>query len=264
MGLDKNNIPDEYLCEICKPRPIDRKKAKALQSRRRTELFNNSSSSDEGDRRLTAQRRKGGGGGKDSIQPKKSSSKKKILDRKVDHHAHHSGGGESLINKKKLGKGIYDGKLSNGSTKENMMRQDLMKTSSGNKKQQKKRKPSGKESKVQHHQPPRSGSRRKSQTSFSNDSNEEELDDDDFDLESKPDASQQLRSWIDQYEEAVTNHYSPELRARLASNKFINGVGTDLKPSVIGSVTRCNVSLQGNGVKVRMLGCLFLFCFVCQ
>ena len=31
MGLDKNNIPDEYLCEKCSPRPVDRKRAKALQ-----------------------------------------------------------------------------------------------------------------------------------------------------------------------------------------------------------------------------------------
>ena len=38
MGLDKNNIPDEYLCEVCKPRPIDRKRAKALQSRKRIEI----------------------------------------------------------------------------------------------------------------------------------------------------------------------------------------------------------------------------------
>merc|ERR1712141_955182 len=47
MGLDKNNIPDEYLCEVCKPRPIDRKRAKAMQSRRRNEIFQHSSSSDE-------------------------------------------------------------------------------------------------------------------------------------------------------------------------------------------------------------------------
>ena len=64
-------------------------------------------------------------------------------------------------------------------------------------------------------------------------------------------ASQQLRDWIDQYEEAVTNHYSPELRARLASNKLNGLITSDLKPSVIGSLTRCNVSLQGNGVKVK-------------
>ena len=48
MGLDRNNIPDEYLCEICKPRPVDRKRAQRLQSRRRNELLmNRSSSSDE-------------------------------------------------------------------------------------------------------------------------------------------------------------------------------------------------------------------------
>merc|ERR1712179_823899 len=29
-----------------------------------------------------------------------------------------------------------------------------------------------------------------------------------------------LRSWIDNYEEAVTNHYSPELRARLQGAKL--------------------------------------------
>ena len=29
-----------------------------------------------------------------------------------------------------------------------------------------------------------------------------------------------LRSWIDNYEEAVTNHYSPELRARLSGAKM--------------------------------------------
>merc|ERR1711997_1227726 len=66
-----------------------------------------------------------------------------------------------------------------------------------------------------------------------------------------PDASQHLRSWIDQYEEAVTNHYSPELRARLAGVGKWGGISNgELRPSVIGSLTRCNVSLQGNGVKI--------------
>merc|ERR1719382_1901706 len=39
MGLDKNNIPDEYLCEKCNPRPVDRKRAKALQKAREKEIF---------------------------------------------------------------------------------------------------------------------------------------------------------------------------------------------------------------------------------
>ena len=54
--------------------------------------------------------------------------------------------------------------------------------------------------------------RRKSQTF-----NDSDLDSDAEnveDLEPNVEASQTLRSWIDQYEEAVTNHYSPELRAR--------------------------------------------------
>merc|ERR1712018_1052619 len=80
------------------------------------------------------------------------------------------------------------------------------------------------------------------------DSDTENLDDA---LEPMVDASQNIRSWVDQYEEAVTNHYSPELRARLTGvgkwGAISNG---DLRPSVIGSVTRCNVSLQGNGVKI--------------
>jgi hypothetical protein len=50
MGLDKNNIPEEYLCEKCKPRPVDKKRAKALQRAREKEIFarlNFDSSDDE-------------------------------------------------------------------------------------------------------------------------------------------------------------------------------------------------------------------------
>merc|ERR1712141_752250 len=75
MGLDKNNIPDEYLCEVCKPRPIDRKRAKALQSRRRSEIFNNSSSSDDDKRSSKDKKKRAMQGGKDAV--------KKILNRKA-------------------------------------------------------------------------------------------------------------------------------------------------------------------------------------
>ena len=84
--------------------------------------------------------------------------------------------------------------------------------------------------------------RRKSQTFNDSDleSDNENLDE----LEPVVEASQNIRSWIDQYEEAVTNHYSPELRARLSNSK-LNGVGNDLRASVLGGPTRCNVSLKG-------------------
>ncbi|CAL1545855.1 unnamed protein product [Lymnaea stagnalis] len=38
MGVDRNNIPDSYFCELCQPRILDAIKAKALQKRKREEL----------------------------------------------------------------------------------------------------------------------------------------------------------------------------------------------------------------------------------
>lgn len=60
----------------------------------------------------------------------------------------------------------------------------------------------------------------------------------------------QLRQWIDSYEEAVTNHYSPELRARIATIK-VNGIHSDLKlPTNLMSTPKCRVSLLPSGIKV--------------
>merc|ERR1711981_835440 len=72
MGLDKNNIPDEYLCEVCKPRPIDRKRAKSLQARRRNDFtnVNNTSSSDDDKTR-----------NQNNKKPRHQGAMKKILDR---------------------------------------------------------------------------------------------------------------------------------------------------------------------------------------
>ncbi|XP_059153755.1 mucin-4-like isoform X2 [Physella acuta] len=38
MGVDRNNIPESYFCEICQPRILDAMKAKTLQKRKREEL----------------------------------------------------------------------------------------------------------------------------------------------------------------------------------------------------------------------------------
>ncbi|XP_050342542.1 uncharacterized protein LOC126768464 isoform X2 [Nymphalis io] len=38
MGIDRNNIPDAYMCELCQPRPIDRRHARSIQQRKREEL----------------------------------------------------------------------------------------------------------------------------------------------------------------------------------------------------------------------------------
>lgn len=38
MGIDRQNIPDAYMCELCQPRPVDRRHARAIQLRKREEL----------------------------------------------------------------------------------------------------------------------------------------------------------------------------------------------------------------------------------
>ncbi|RUS88611.1 hypothetical protein EGW08_003637 [Elysia chlorotica] len=38
MGVERNNIPDSYFCELCQPRVLDAVKAKAMQKRKREEL----------------------------------------------------------------------------------------------------------------------------------------------------------------------------------------------------------------------------------
>ncbi|KAJ8931905.1 hypothetical protein NQ314_015174, partial [Rhamnusium bicolor] len=53
----------------------------------------------------------------------------------------------------------------------------------------------------------------------------------------------QLRQWIEKYEEAVTNHYSPELRARISSIR-INGVQSDLSTQFDCTVHKCRVHTQ--------------------
>jgi hypothetical protein len=57
MGLDKLNIPEEYLCEVCKPRPVDRKRARIMQSKKREELFKYTVDSSDEDRRNAVARR---------------------------------------------------------------------------------------------------------------------------------------------------------------------------------------------------------------
>ena len=224
MGLDRNNIPDTYLCEVCDPRPVDRKRARALQSRRRSEIFNNSSSSEDDKRSSKDKKKRAMQGGKDAV--------KKILNRK----AATAGFGSS----KKTGNNPMS-KLKKGAS--------LLEKA---KKQYKKRKQSeGHSGPLNKKVSPKKSAiaRRKSQTL--NDSDlDSEVDQLDEDLEPMVDASQNLRSWIDQYEEAVTNHYSPELRARLAGGRLNAAMGGDLKASAIGGPTRCNVSLKGNGIKI--------------
>ncbi|XP_059096306.1 uncharacterized protein LOC131890876 [Tigriopus californicus] len=236
MGLDRNNIPDEYLCEICKPRPVDRKRAKTLQARRKNEIFNNSSSSEEGGSRLSL-------GARSALKGLRAKSK--VADKKPEIGA--------KVTKRKAkwtpGKGVLN-PIPKADTR--------LVSANKSKKQYRKRKPIDKDSKKGSSGIRRLSGRRKSTSIVQpplsilgqedippeDDDNDEE-DEEDL-LEPELEANQHLRSWIDHYEEAVTNHYSPELRARLQGAK----VTSDLRSSAIGGPVKCNVSLKGNGVKI--------------
>lgn len=59
MGIDRNNIPDAYMCELCQPRPIDRRHARSIQLRKREELSAlGASDSDSSECDRSGQRRK--------------------------------------------------------------------------------------------------------------------------------------------------------------------------------------------------------------
>lgn len=81
---------------------------------------------------------------------------------------------------------------------------------------------------------------------------------DEQDEDSDHSSIQKVRDWVDRYEEAVTNHYSQELRARLSAVQ-VNGVHSDLKFSAtLRSVEKCKTSLLSTGGKVSAK--FYLFC----
>ncbi|KAJ8866736.1 hypothetical protein PR048_032597 [Dryococelus australis] len=72
--------------------------------------------------------------------------------------------------------------------------------------------------------------------------------DEDSDVE-KPSSVQELRQWIEHYEEAVTNHYSPELRARISSIK-VNGIHSDLRVGSLPVTPKCRTTILGSGLRI--------------
>merc|ERR1719410_2141878 len=229
MGLDKNNIPDEYLCEKCSPRPIDRKRAKALQKARAKEIYN----------RMQPQ-----AGPRDSSEDEKSRTNSGLPNSDKNRKPFSSLGGSRKFNgKKALEKKLLEGKkllkkphkrrvFKEGSGPRSNSGAGGDSSSPGVGAGSPTKKTGGGGGSLS----PRKNLQRKSLSAT--------------DAETEPEEAQgetlSLRSWIDNYEEAVTNHYSPELRARLTGAKLPTNF---FKPKDVNGI-RCNVSLRGNGLKV--------------
>lgn len=50
MAVDRDNIPDSYMCELCDPRPVDRRRARNIQQRKKEELSALQENDDRDDR----------------------------------------------------------------------------------------------------------------------------------------------------------------------------------------------------------------------
>lgn len=198
MEIDRKNIPDEYLCEACEPRMIDRFKARALQIRRRQEIkahLARISSSDSDDNMPMCNKSRASLG---KVQERKVVKKKKV--KQIKDMKNGRKGPLSLL--KKSSSVSCNNNIVPGS--EERDRRMLVKT------------------------------RRRKSSSMSGG---EGVSDD-----SCGGPVERLRAWVEGYEVAVTNHYSPELRARVQAAR-INGVSPDLRASTQGAVLghRCKV-----------------------
>ncbi|XP_042225569.1 uncharacterized protein LOC121868730 isoform X3 [Homarus americanus] len=203
MEIDRDNIPDEYLCEACDLRPIDRFKARALQIRRRQEIkahlassFRFRLSSSDSDDNIPMSSKGRGTLGK--IPERKVVKKKKV--KQIKDMKNGRKGSLSLLKKSNVVTTSNNNIIPGMEDKERRM---LVK-------------------------------RRRKSSSMSGG---EGVSDD-----SNSGPVERLRAWVEGYEVAVTNHYSPELRARVHAAR-INGVSPDLRASTQGAVLghRCKV-----------------------
>ncbi|PNF40389.1 hypothetical protein B7P43_G01598, partial [Cryptotermes secundus] len=238
MGIDRSNIPDEYMCERCQPRRVDRQHARTLQLRKREELLNTDSSSD------TSSSSTDTDGGVINPAPAMT-SKKRALSNSVNKRK-----GELVSTNKK-----------NVANSNNLAKQQRQRRESSRDQSQtpstvpvtQRRASVGQNRKRETTRATtenkRTPARRKSKARTSEDESQDGWDR----SVSNSGTVLQLRQWIDNYEEAVTNHYSPELRARISSIK-VNGIHSDLKAgnlhSVTSGATKCRVSQLAPGVRI--------------
>ncbi|XP_059488257.1 inactive histone-lysine N-methyltransferase 2E [Neocloeon triangulifer] len=216
MGIDRNNIPEEYLCEQCQPRRVDRTRARNLQLRK--QMHNDTSSSDDEHGQANKagppnQFKKLGNNSGVRKRPVKKETKKVVKRQKRDSAA--VAAREQRANERR-----------NNKKKElNNLNSTPIKTDS---------------KKI-------AGRRRSKGKPESVDEDTQDCWTSNVPLASQP---QQLRQWIEQYEEAVTNHYSPELRARIQAIK-VNGIHSDFKVGPV-VIQKCRTVLGDSGSKVLL------------
>lgn len=214
-------LPEEYLCEVCNPtKPFDRHKARLIQQHwlRDRQFVNPKLNRKDGKVKDVF------GKHKDNISDSDSSD---------NEHVHNN----NVVVK---GRGISNRRKTDLHGKQRQQRRDSAKDSTTSQpvqqQQQQQRRQKRRERKVV---------KRKSKVQQQH--NQQKLnnnsdDENNHDLWSS--RLPQLHQWIEKYEEAVTNHYSPELRARISSIR-VNGAHTDVTIQQYDStVNKCRIHTQ--------------------
>lgn len=208
MGIERGNIPEEYRCEECEPRKVDKARAIRLQIAKRSQ-FNDSSDSHESATPNTPPNRGGRNNATGGAAARKVSSGGRGVARRRGERGGKSGRWRGNAEAKR-------GKYSKPTPK------------------QKQKKTVSKKS--------RDSISDKKDTSISSGA--------ELRSPSPSENIHQLRQWIDSYEEAVTNHYSPELRARISAIK-INGLHSELRlTNSLAMTPKSKISLLPSGLKI--------------
>ncbi|XP_076300170.1 SET domain-containing protein upSET isoform X2 [Lasioglossum baleicum] len=215
MGIDRSNIPDEYLCEICRPRRVDRQRARALQMRKREELLNSDTSSDTSSTSSA-----------DTDVGVNAIPKKRTLPQQQQQ--------PQQVPRRKSDPPPQVRRLNNNNNNNNNVAKRQRRDSHPRQSSAVRKKEATK----------RGPGKRKPKRRMSVEDKEEETQD------SWSSNVAPLRQWIERYEEAVTNHYSPELRARISSIK-VNGTHSDLRQSNMNVIAsgKCRLNVHSNNVR---------------
>lgn len=214
MGIDRQNIPDEYLCELCQPRVVDKIRARSLQLMKRKEqthmmLTAHAQAVATGNASGITSSGVGNSGGLAGllsndvvVAQQRLAASGSYHFTGVDGHGPDSGVlqmstgplASAHVNLKKGNKMLKKVKDTVGSGKKSKKAEKLAAMATG-----------GLAAK-----PPRKESKKNAKRKSKNG-----LDGNATGMTAAEKYAANLRQWIENYELAVTNHYSPELRARL-------------------------------------------------
>uniref|UniRef100_A0A0A1WLK0 Histone-lysine N-methyltransferase MLL5 n=1 Tax=Zeugodacus cucurbitae TaxID=28588 RepID=A0A0A1WLK0_ZEUCU len=243
MGIDRQNIPDEYQCEVCQPRPVDKARARSLQLMKRKEQTQLLLSAQSAHATGSTGAYLGGASGAANL----SGANYQLPDGQQRHLV------GSNANSFLLGSGSEGNihGLPNNTplvtTKKGKVLKKTAKDAASGKKSKKADKLAALGGK-----PPRKDSTGTKKTTKRKTKSGDGLS---ASATAAEKHAANLRQWIENYELAVTNHYSPELRARLHA--------ITKQPSLLQSILNtenralkeyCNNGLENRGTTVPHAG----------